>query len=593
MIDRLERDIERHWRLIVVVAWLGFCVYFLWQKQAAIHWFALGDTDDNTRMAQVRAWLTGQGWYDLRQHRLDPVHGGANIHWSRLVDLPIAGLILLFRLFVAPITAEKYAAAIAPMIPLLPMIWALALTARRLVGALAVPLTIVALFMAGATLGMVQPLRIDHHGWQLAFLALSLAGLADPDRRRGGLTTGIATALGLSIGLEMIIYMAMMGVAQVLFWVQDEGERERLAAYALSLSVGTTLAFLIFGSNDNWHAVCDALSPVWLSDALAGSALLAGLVFVRGLSWQRRLLVALGAGIVIAAFHALAWPKCLSRLEGISPEADQLWMSHVQEARPIWKHGAETTMLILGLPVAGLIGYAMMAWRARGNGDLQRRILAVAAPLLAAMLLLAWQTRTGPAAQMMSLVGAAGLIAVLVPIAQGSRFSGVRVVATVVAVLAGLGALTPLIATQFPEEKKTAYSNRVDAANRRCPTLPALRPIALQPKGIIFTFVDFGPRIIAMTHHDAITGPYHRNYQAIVDVMKAFRGDAAQAHAIIVDKYRSNYVLICPDQSSATIFRSEAPKGFYVQLAGGKVPSWLQPVDLGKTSPWTMWKVVG
>ena len=130
-------------------------------------------------------------------------------------------------------------------------------------------------------------------------------------------------------------------------------------------------------------------------------------------------------------------------------------------------------------------------------------------------------------------------------------------------------------------------------ANRRCPTLAALRPIARQPKGIIFTFVDFGPRIIAMTHHDAIAGPYHRNDRAIADSMLAFRGDAAQAHRIVADTYHANYLLICPDQSSATIFMAEAPKGFYVQLARGEVPPWLAPVDLGPNSPWKMWRVVG
>ena len=48
-------------------------------------------------LRQVRALLGGQGWFDLRQHRFDPAHGGANIHWSRLVDLPLAGLILLMK----------------------------------------------------------------------------------------------------------------------------------------------------------------------------------------------------------------------------------------------------------------------------------------------------------------------------------------------------------------------------------------------------------------------------------------------------------------------------------------------------------------
>jgi hypothetical protein len=48
------------------------------------------DTDDNLRMMQVRDLMRGQDWYDLRQYRLNPPFG-ADIHWSRLVDLPIAG----------------------------------------------------------------------------------------------------------------------------------------------------------------------------------------------------------------------------------------------------------------------------------------------------------------------------------------------------------------------------------------------------------------------------------------------------------------------------------------------------------------------
>jgi hypothetical protein len=110
---------------------------------------------------------------------------------------------------------------------------------------------------------------------------------------------------------------------------------------------------------------------------------------------------------------------------------------------------------------------------------------------------------------------------------------------------------------------------------------------------LVFTFVDLRPRLITLTHHDAITGPYHRNWRQIVDVMKAWRGSEAQAHSIIVDKYHSNYVLSCPKSSTTTIFMSEVPKGFYGQLERGQVPKWMQPVPLPKDSPYKMWRVVG
>jgi hypothetical protein len=89
-----------------------------------------------------------------------------------------------------------------------------------------------------------------------------------------------------------------------------------------------------------------------------------------------------------------------------------------------------------------------------------------------------------------------------------------------------------------------------------------------------------------------VTGPYHRNGEQIADVMKAFRGDERQARAIIAGKYRSDYLLTCPNMSTATIFMAEAPKGFYGQLQRGQVPAWLQPVELPKDSPFRMWRVV-
>ena len=153
-----------------------------------------------------------------------------------------------------------------------------------------------------------------------------------------------------------------------------------------------------------------------------------------------------------------------------------------------------------------------------------------------------------------------------------------------------MGAAVPFASNFFPKEKKTPAMRAVDKANRQCASLWGLKPVAQQPKGMVFTFVDLGPRLITVTHHSAVAGPYHRNGEQIADVMKAFRGNEAQARAIIA-KYRSDYVLICPNMSTATIFRAEAPKGFYVQLTRGRVPGWLTPVPLPKNSPFRMWRV--
>jgi len=592
---RLAGWFFRRWKLVLVLSWLAYVAVAILTRWNLIQAFALPDTDDNLRMAQVRAWLGGQGWFDLVQHRFDPAHGGANIHWSRLVDLPIAGIIVALRPFIGGADAERAAVAIAPLLPLLLLMFALALTMKRIVHEKAWPLPVIGLLSAGSTMGMFAPLRIDHHGWQLALLALAVSGMADPRRARGGAVLGIATGLSLAIGLEMMIYLGLLGGASVLLWVADRGQSRRMATYAGSLVATTSFSFLVFASYANRLPVCDALSPVWLSDAAIGGAVMFGLAMLKLDNWKERLIAAVVAGGVLAGFHALMWPNCLQRLEGVSPEATRLWLDHVREARPFYRHAWKVAVVIITLPATALIGWALLIWRAWKLGatgrDLLLRTMVVALPSVASLVLLFWQVRAGPAAQMLALPAATALVVLFV----GKWLQSPKLLLHVAAVclaIVGFGAAVPAAIQLVPDKPKTAMGIKVSEANSRCPTFAALAPIARQPKGMIFTFIDLGPRLIVATHHDAVGGPYHRNDKMIADAMNAFRGDEQQAHRII-DEYRSTYVLICPYQSTATIFMSETPKGFYGQLAKGNVPGWLQPVDLGPNSPYLMWKVVG
>jgi len=587
-VERILAFLERHWKAVTVLAWLLFCAWFVYSRWTNIHYFALGDTDDNMRMMQVRALLQGQDWFDLRQYRLNPPLG-ANLHWTRLVDLPIAGIILLLRPFVGGANAELIAAAAAPMLPFLLLLFAVALTARRLIDPRAFLLPFIVLIVAGLANGMFMPERLDHHGWQLALLGVGIAGLADPRRRRSGVTLGIASALSLSIGIEMAIYLAIAGAAVVLFWVTDPAERSRMLAYAASLGGATALGFLVFGSYDNRLPLCDALTPVWLSNAVLGGALLAGLAILTPADWRLRLGLALAAGAVLAGFHALAWPNCLTRFEGVSPEVRDLWLSKVREARPVYRHGWQVATQIVALPITGLLGWALLSWRNRADPDLLRRTIAAAVPAAVATMLLLWQTRTGPAAQMLSVVGASAIVWILVPILDRAR-GPFRTLGVVAVALIGFGAVVPLAMKFAPAKQRTERDMRIDRANRLCNFIGSYRPIAKVPKGRVFTFVDHAPRLIVLTHHDSVIGPYHRNGEQIADAMKAFRGSADEARRIFT-KYRSDYLLTCPDSSTTTIFLSEAPQGFYAQLARGEVPGWLTPVPLPADSPFRMWKI--
>lgn len=582
--QRLE-GLERRWHWWVLLFWLATSAVLLWLRWDLINAFWLGDTDDNMRIMQVRALIAGQDWYDLRQHRLNPPFG-ADIHWSRLVDLPIAGIKLALAPWVGGAAAEKAAVALAPLLPLGVAMAAVAVAARRLIAPWAFPAAIGILLCGHSVRNQWAPLRIDHHGWQLALLAVAVVSLTDPKRARGGALLGLATALSLVIGLEMLLYLALVGGIAVLLWVRDPAEGRRLAAYGASLAGGSALGFLLFASHANRAPVCDALSPVWLSVVAAGGAIAVALAALAPRTWPLRLGLAAAAGAALALGFVLVWPHCLGRLEGASPELVELWLGNVREARPLYRHGYATAIAVAALPVAGLVGYALMLWRHRR--DEPRLVLwaGTGAVGLLASLLLLWQSRAGPAAQLLAVPGATALVW----LALGSRLLTVRVAGTVALFLIASGLLPQQVLRYFPPKPRPGI-NVVNKANGLCPSLAALKPVARVPRGQVLTFVDLGPRLIALTHHDAVAGPYHRNGRDIIDVMRAFRGTPEAARATI-ERRRIDYVLICPGLSESTVYASQAKDGFYMQLARGKVPSWLQPVPLPANSPYRMWRVV-
>jgi hypothetical protein len=579
----------RRWRWWVVIFWIAASAFLLYGRWNGIQWFALGDTDDNLRMMQVRDLLKGQDWFDLRQYRLDPP-AGANVHWSRIVDLPLAALILLFRPFMGGPMAEKVAVALGPMIPMAIAMFAVALICRRLLSARAFALGVALLLCAHSARGMWTPLRIDHHGWQLAMLSIAAFGLVDAKRARGGLMLGAATAVSLSIGLEMLLYLAAIGAAAALMWVRDRDEAPRLVTYGASLAGGCALGFLLFASQANREPVCDALSPVWLSMMLASGAAAVILPVLPLRTWWARLGAGVVAALLIGALYVLAWPHCLQRLEGVSPELERLWLNNVREAKPIYEHNLDTIFAVAALPIAGLIGYAIMLWRGRREPTAFLPWAALGAVALIAAGTLLWQSRAGPAAQLLAVPGAAALGWLLIPRFQASGNMLVRVFGTVgtFVIISGLG---PQWALQLKPDEPNKRLQAVNRANGQCPTLAALRPVARQPRGYVLTFLDLGPRLIAVTHHSTLAGPYHRNQQAILDLMKVWRGDEANALRTIRTR-GFDYVLICPGLSESTMYSSAAPKGFYMQLAKGTAPGWLQPIALPKDSPYKMWRVL-
>ncbi len=586
----LIEELDRHWMRLTLAAWLFVAAALFWSRWGQIYWLGLGDTDDNMRLMQVRALLHGQAWFDLRQHRMNPPIG-FNIHWSRVVDMPLAALILVLRPFTGTFWAERVACGVAPLLPLSVAMLGLGATVRRLVSPLAWPLAVLGLICCSATLTMFMPDRVDHHGWQLAMLSLTVAGLCDSRARRGGLLVGGASAVSLSIGLEMLPFAAMAGAILALRWVWDRGEAARLTAYALSLGTGAGIGYAGFQSWDSSVLRCDALTPVWLSVVVAAGVLLLVLAQVSPARREVRLALAVVAGLAIAAGFAHFFPQCLGRPEQVSPELERNWLSNVREAKPIYQHGWRLGVPLAALPVVGLIGAVLATVRA----DRVTRWTGWGPVLLFSLFgaaMMFWQVRSGAGAQLLGVPGVVALVWALVPwIARHRREPRMWAAGGALALLVVAGVFASTILRWVPSGgKPDAFAARVNRANARCMTLPALAALDRYPAQTAFSFVDLGPRMITVTHHDAVAGPYHRNGDAILDVQHAFTGPPAEARAIM-RRHGATLLVVCPNMAESTVYRARAPKGFYAQLAHGAAFPWLTPLPLPKGDPLRVFQV--
>jgi hypothetical protein len=363
-----------------------------------------------------------------------------------------------------------------------------------------------------------------------------------------------------------------------------------MAAYGAALAGGSAIGFVLFASNANYAMRCDALTPVWLSATVAGGALLLALAMLNPARREVRLLLALVAGAVLGGAFASLFPQCLSRPEGVSEELARTWLNNVREARPIYKHPLRTAFPIAALPVIGLIGAIFATWRARGDAARLAGWVPVMLFTALACGLLLWQVRAGPAAQLLAVPGATALGSVIFPWLLHHRLMPVRVIGTVGGFLIVSGLFAGLMIRWLPIDRPNAIQQRVGKANQRCATIPAMRPLDRLPAQTVFTHVDLGPRLITLTHHNAIAGPYHRNGDAILDVHHAFQGSAANFYRI-AKAHGATLLLTCPNMAETTVYRARSKNGFYAQIARGQLPPFLEPIMLPPTSPLRLYRI--
>lgn len=527
------------------------------------------DTDDAMRMVVVRDFLGGQGWYDHLQHRMNTPWGG-EMHWSRLVDLPIAGLIVLFRP-VFGTGADIIAAYLYPLILLGIMLAILAALARALVGREGVLPAVVLPAFALPMLNELAPGRIDHHGMQMVLMTATLLcavrALKTPP---WALLAGVLTATSLAVGTETLALAAAAIVAFGLAWVIAPAHGLAMRFFGLAFAVAAVLHLALYLPPARWFApACDALSIVFVLAAIGaglGLALLSVLPLAR--PWQR-LAIGIVVGTALLAGLVLAYPDCLRGPYGaLDPYVVDVWMSRITETHPLAVDIMALSPFAIGLAVPLLLGClaAVLAiWR-----DAEHRLAWVMAAAFIALAVATTllQVRGGRLALPLVIPALAWLI-VAARRAYLTRPSALRILALILAWLGSAGLVPALGAAIFAPDARVVGGMGRDA----CIMPDAFADLAGLPPERIMTPIDLGAHMLLNTQHAVVSGPYHRNRDGLRDVVN-FLMQPLEAQRPMLAQRGIGLVVTCNGMSEMHL-EGAAPDSFITLFAENRLPAWL------------------
>jgi hypothetical protein len=549
-------------------------------------------TDDAMRLVQVRDLIGGQGWFDLLQHRLDPP--GASMHWSRVVDVPLAGLILLLRPLVGTHGAEVATLYFWPVLLLgaaLALVAAIARVMSNNVSSSQMAAVMLAVLSAPALIHF-RAGAIDHHNAQIGLL-LALVLLTSQIERSAvnAALGGVVASLSLAIGIEMLPAIVAISLAVFgLFIWRGASVSRQIGAFGAALAASSLLlAGALVPLSSLASPVCDAFGgPLLLLVAGGGVSLMVIAEIDRHRSTLRLRLItgAASATALVGAFLSLYAGCIASPYAQLDPLLTSLWVNKVAESVSL------ATMLQLApQKVLGFYAFPSMtlgfAWAALVRSNPAGRFRWILAMMTLAILiaLSCWEIRFAAAASIMAAPIFAASLAVLWPALAAGRSLILLALAASPASFAALGlSAKPLIDSIFAPQMTIA-----ELGPSACQTASDVASMAKLPKGRVMAPIDLGPAILVETDHAVFAAPYHRNNDGNVAMLKLMLAPVPTARRMLAD-HRVDYVVIC-SAAPEKDFVKLAPEGLAARLDRGEAPDFLEPLDLGPAHKISVWRV--
>lgn len=542
------------------------------------------DPDDAMRAVEVRDFLGGQGWFDLVPHRLSPDHP-FTMHWSRLVDVPLAMLVQVFGVWLSPEFAERAMRIVEPAV-LFGLLLATVLDlVRRLAGPRATLPAAAAIATNPQLVTNFLPGHIHHHGLQATLLMGAVAALLralSPERRGdAACLAGALAAVSLGVGLQNLPFVIGLAAVAAAAWIV-EGARQAHTLRGFAAGLGAAVPVFLLDVPPGHYAAgsCDAFSVAHLVAAGATAAAFLLLASLSGRLRGRgmRALAAVGGGAAVLALLAATYPACLhDPMNGVDPLLRTEWLSGVGEALPLARLIALSWPEGLMLLVALLTGLGATALAASSASVADR-------PRWLALLLLGsigfagalWQVRVAASTGALLVPGISWLA--LRMFDHVSRRPGApALLAAALLVAFGSGAAPAALARPLAALNRSDATGPAPSDPATCSDPASLAPLAALPPGLVLSTIDPGSAILAFTPHAVLAAPYHRDTSGIRTSVLVLAAPPEAAWPLIREA-RVRYLALCRTSNETSDTISRHPDSLSADLLAGRVPAWLQPV---------------
>ncbi len=589
---------------VILVLALAYLCFWNWSEFYYVYTYGeFRGPDDFLRMSQVHAWMNGQNWFDITAYNMVPPSGG-DIHWSRLVDVPIAALIVILDVFTSFEKATYLASIIWPLMLMLITITVWTLVCDRLLENYHRWLPAFFGVLTISSINQFSAGRVDHHNIQILLFGLMVLGLVNRDRSWGDYLIGFAVAFSISIGAEtLIVLILVLSVIGIEWAIGADKNGRGIFKVGLALIISSLVLYAVnFHPRDYFNTRCDANSFFFLSVfCLIGLAFcglgISSFLFSKSINTNKiigRLLSgALLAGVALVILY-LAFPDCLGDpFATMSAETKTRWLSKVSEAKSLSQvlhdfphHWFSTVGYYLFVLLVGAFVLFNKNYRTI-------KVASLYIILFACVMGTLWQVRVVRTAAFLVVPFCTIFSMIcwefLKEKYQSEKFflygfqSGVVFFQiSIVWYIAGAIFLPP----ERIEQNKNSNSAKVvptlqsDLARREpghCLASVDFEFLNTLPKANIVSDLSTSTAVLFHTNHSVISGPYHRNERAILDTLDFMGTDEATAK-VITKKYQLAYLGLCTGKK-ANKRDDYGPNSVTAKIFRDDIPSWMEEIS--------------